>query len=182
MPTSVVFAHIAAGGVILLAGRKLFWVFIAVAGFFLGAEVAGDLLIGHPSWLIWVTAVFAGLAGALLAVLLQRVAFIVAGFYSGGYLAIVLVQSFGWPISDTVVSILGGIIGALFVAIAMDWAIIVISSLAGSTIIVTALELQSIKGLLIGGVLAGLGVIVQMAYLPKTSDSSASKNEKESVS
>jgi hypothetical protein len=44
------------------------------------------------------------------------VAFVIAGFYGGGYLAIVLVQLLGWPMSDTVVCIVGGIIGALFVA------------------------------------------------------------------
>lgn len=181
MPSSVIFVHVIAGAVILFGGRKLFWLFIAVAGFFFGAAVASDLLIGHSRWLIWATAVLAGLAGALLAVLLQRVAFIMAGFYGGGYLAIILVQSFGWPISETLVTVVGGIIGALFVALAVDWAIIVISSLAGSSIIVSALELQSIMGLFIGGVLAGLGIIIQTAYLRKTSNSAPSKKENGSV-
>ena len=171
MPSSVIFVHLIAGAVILFAGRKLFWLFIAVAGFFIGAAVASDLLIGYSRWLIWAMAVLAGLAGALFAVLLQRVAFVMAGFYGGGYLAIVMVQSFGWPISETLVTIVGGIIGALFVALAVDWAIIVISSLAGSSIIVSALELQSITNLFIGGVLAGLGIIVQTAYVRKISNS-----------
>lgn len=165
MPSYLVFAHIAAGAIILLMGKKLFWFFVMVAGFFLGMEVVGDLLVGYPGWVVWVSAAFAGLAGALLAVFFQRVAFVIAGLYSGGYLAIVLVHSLGWPISDTVVFIAGGLIGAIFAAVAMDWAIIVLSSLAGSSIIVAALGLQPISGLLAGGGLTGLGIIVQAAQL-----------------
>ena len=95
MAPALIFAHLAAGGAILLLGKRLFWLFIMVAGFFLGMEVVGDLLIGYPEWLVWICALFAGLAGALLAVLFQRLAFVIAGLYSGGYLAIVLVQSLG---------------------------------------------------------------------------------------
>ncbi len=165
MSPALVFAHIAAGGVILLLGKRLFWLFVMVAGFFLGMEVVGDLLTGYPQWLIWVFALLAGLAGALLAVFFQRVAFVIAGLYSGGYLAIVLVQSLGWPISDTMVFIAGGIIGAIFAALAMDWAIIVLSSLAGSSIIVAALGLQPLAGLLTGGGLTAVGIIAQGARL-----------------
>ena len=167
MSPALIVAHIAAGGIILLLGKRLFWLFVMVAGFFLGMEVVGDLFIGYPEWLVWIGALFAGLAGALLAVFFQRVAFVIAGLYSGGYLAIVLVQSMGWPISDTMVFIAGGIIGAIFAALAMDWAIIVLSSLAGSSIIVAALGLQPIPGLLAGGGLTGLGIIVQAAQLSR---------------
>ena len=136
-----------------------------VAGFFLGMEVVGDLLTGYPRLAGLGFRTLAGLAGALLAVFFQRVAFVIAGLYSGGYLAIVLVQSLGWPISDTVVFIAGGLIGAIFAALAMDWAIIVLSSLAGSSIIVAALGLQPISGLLTGGGLTAVGIIAQAARL-----------------
>ena len=165
MTTALVIAHLAIGGLILLTGRSLFWLFVMIAGFFFGAEVAGNLLTDYPRWIVWVSAALAGLTGALLAALLQRVAFIVAGFYGGGYVALLLVQSFGWSPTDTTVSIVGGIIGALFVAAAMDWAIIILSSLAGSGIIIAALGLQSTMTLLVGGTLTGIGILVQAAQL-----------------
>jgi hypothetical protein len=96
---------------LLLAGRRLFWLFVAITGFFVGAEVAGDLFANQSQWVVWVLAAGSGIIGALLAMLLQRIAFAVAGFYAGAYLAITLVQSFGWDMPDVTVSLAGGIIG-----------------------------------------------------------------------
>ena len=157
--------HITVGGILLLVGRRLFWLFVMIAGFLFGAALANDLLIEYPRWVVWITAALSGIIGALLAVFLQRLGFVIAGFYGGGYLAIILVQSFGWPISGTAVSIAGGFLGALFAAFALDWAIIVLSSLAGAGIIVAALELQPIMNLLAGAGLAGIGIVAQAAQL-----------------
>lgn len=158
------FANIAAGAALLLAGRRLFWFFVAITGFFVGAEVAGDLFANQPQWIVWVLAASAGIIGAVLAMLLQRVAFAVAGFYAGGYLAITLVQSFGWGMPDLAVSFVGGIIGAVLAAMVMDWAIIVLSSLVGSGLIVAAFGLQSLQGALLGAALAAVGIVMQAAF------------------
>ncbi len=40
------------GLAVLLLGRHLFWLFVAVAGFVLGVMVAPQLLPGQPGWLI----------------------------------------------------------------------------------------------------------------------------------
>ena len=162
-PASLIL-HLIAGGAVLLTGRKLFWLFIMIAGFFLGVEVAGNLLIDYPRWVVWGAAVIAGLIGAFLAVVLQRVAFVIGGFLAGGYVAVSLLQSLTWPISESVALIVGGFLGALFVAITMDWAIIILSALAGSGLIVSALGLKSTPGLLTGVALTILGIFVQAAY------------------
>ena len=41
-------------------GRKLFWLFVAIAGFYLGFEVARALAAEHPVWLLWTIAIGAG--------------------------------------------------------------------------------------------------------------------------
>ena len=164
------FISIAAGAALLLAGRRLFWLFVAITGFFVGAEVAGDLFANQPQWVVWGLAAGAGIIGAVLAMLLQRVAFAVAGFYAGGYLAITLVQSFGWGMPDVVVSLTGGIIGAVLAALVLDWAIIVLSSLVGSGLIVAALGHQSLQGALLGAVLAAVGIFVQATFTRKKLD------------
>ncbi len=158
------FVNIAAGVCLLLAGRRLFWFFVAITGFFVGAEVAGDLFANQSQWVVWVLAAGAGIIGAVLAMLLQRVAFAVAGFYAGGYLAITLLQSFGGGMPDVAVSLVGGIIGAVLAAMVMDWAIIVFSSLVGSSLIVAAFGLQSLQGALIGAALAAVGIFVQATF------------------
>jgi hypothetical protein len=165
-----IFASIAAGATLLLAGRRLFWLFVAITGFFVGAEVAGDLFASRPQWIVWVLAAGAGIIGAVLAMLLQRVAFAVAGFYAGGYVAIALVQSFGWGMPDVAVSLVGGIIGAVLAALVMDGAIIVLSSLVGSGLIVAALSLQSLQGALLGAAFAAVGIFVQVTFASKKRD------------
>ena len=172
------FISIAAGAALLLAGRRLFWLFVAIAGFFVGAEVAGELFANQPQWVVWILAAGAGIIGAVLAMLLQRVAFAVAGFYAGGYLAITLVQSFGWGMPDVAVSLAGGIIGAVVAAVVMDWAIIVFSSLVGSSLIVAAFGLQSLQGALIGAALAAVGIFVQATFTREKLDTpSQNRNE-----
>lgn len=74
------FANIAAGAALLLAGRRLFWLFVAITGFLVGAEVTGDMFVNQPRWVVWVLAAGASIIGAVLAMLLQRIAFAVAGF------------------------------------------------------------------------------------------------------
>ena len=166
----ILFANIAAALCLLLAGRRLFWLFVAITGFLVGAEVAGDLFVNQPRWVVWVLAAGAGIIGAVLAMLLQRVAFAVAGFYAGGYLTITLVQSFGWGMPDVVVSLTGGIIGAVLAALIMDWAIIVLSSLVGSGLIVGALGHQPLQGTLFGAVFAAVGIFVQATFTRKKLD------------
>ncbi len=75
------------GIVILLFGRKLFWLCVAAVGFAAGVEIAPHL-VHEPSPLLALTvAIVLGLIGALLALFLQKVAIAVLGF---------LVRSFFW--------------------------------------------------------------------------------------
>lgn len=164
MPSFILVADIIAGAVLLLAGRRLFWLFVAVTGFFVGAAVAGNLFLDQPQWVVWIVAAGAGIIGAVLAILLQRVAFAVAGFYAGAYLAITLVQSLDWGMPDMAVYLTGGLLGALLAAFVMDWAIIVLSSLVGSVLIVTPLNLQPFQGALLASVLAAVGILVQAKF------------------
>ncbi len=54
-----------------------------------------------------------------------------------------------------------GVIGAVLAALVMDWAIIVMSSLVGSGLIVVSLGLQSLQGVMLATALAAVGIIVQ---------------------
>ena len=152
---------IVAGAVLLLAGRKLFWLLIAISGFFVGVEVARDLLAEQPQWVIWAVAAAAGLVGAVVAMLFERVAFALAGFYASGYLALLVVQSLGLAAPDLFVFLVGGVIGAVIAALVMDTAIIVLSSLVGAAMIVATLSLAPLVEIAIAGALAAIGIVVQ---------------------
>src|SRR5882762_297547 len=82
------------GIVILLFGRKLFWLCVAAVGFLAGIELAPHL-ITEPSPLLQLTvAQVLGLLGALLAFLLQKIAIAVVGFLAGAKLAGAIAAAF----------------------------------------------------------------------------------------
>src|SRR5258707_6700681 len=78
------------GVVILLFGRRLFWLCVAAVGFAAGVEFAPHF-VHEPSTLVLLTvAILLGVIGALLALFLQKIAIAVAGFLAGGKIAIAL--------------------------------------------------------------------------------------------
>lgn len=150
-----------AGAVLLLLGRKLFWIFVAIAGFYLGFEVARSLAGEQPAWVLWTIAIGAGLIGAVLAMLLQRVGFALGGFYAGGYIALLAVERFAPGTIGVAAFVVGGVIGAVLAALLMDWAIIVLSSLVGAALVVPALGLQPLASAAVYAVLLAVGIVVQ---------------------
>src|SRR5688572_5040156 len=102
-----------AGIVLLLFGRRLFWVFVAVAGFAAGWHFASENLDIHPQSSLLLVAIVVGLIGALLAIFLQKAAVAVAGFFSGGYLALSLVMYLGEKSYGWIAFVVGGALGAV---------------------------------------------------------------------
>jgi hypothetical protein len=166
----MVFPNIVLGLILLVFGRKLFWIFVAIAGFLVGLEFTGLVLADQPRWIILSLSIAAGLLGALLAVVAQRVAFGLAGFYGGAYLALAAAQSMGAEGTRLLCFVLFGIIGAVVAVLIMDWAIIVLSSLVGAGAIVRALELRPTVGLIVFVALATAGCLVQAKFLERPAE------------
>ena len=119
----------------LLFGRRLFWVFVAVAGFLVGLALAG-LLISDQSQVIHVlVGIIVGLIGGLLAVYLTKPMAAVGGFLAWGGAALLL----SFPLRAKGRLAVGfhffvaGLIGALLVFFLFDWALIISSSISGAT-------------------------------------------------
>ena len=163
--------NIILGLILLVFGLKLFWLFVAIAGFLSGMLFGNLILPDQPRWICLLVAVGAGALGALLAVLAQRVAFAVAGFYGGAYLALLLAQSFGAGGGSILVLVFGGVIGAIIAILIMDWAIIVISSLVGAGAIVEALPLEQGVRIIVFMALVAAGILVQERLLPRSKTS-----------
>jgi hypothetical protein len=154
-------ANLIAGSVLLIAGRKLFWLFVAVAGFYVGFEVTRVVAVDRPEWLVWVAAVAAGLIGAIVAMLFQRVAFALGGLYAGGYLALLAAERFFPGAVGVGVFVIGGVLGAIAAALLMDWAIVVMSSMVGAALVVSSLGLGDLGSLLAYTGLMAIGIVVQ---------------------
>jgi hypothetical protein len=153
--------NLLAGAALLLVGRKLYWLFVAIAGFYVGIEVARALVLDQPQWMIWLIAAAAGIIGALVAMLFQRVAFAIGGFYAGGYLVLVAAERFLPGAAGVGAFLIGGVLGAVAAALLMDWAIIVLSCMVGAALVVSALGLGNLGSLLVYAGLMAAGIVFQ---------------------
>ena len=152
------------GGALLVAGRKLFWLFIGVLGFITGIQLTTNFING-PEWLTIIIGLIVGLIFAMLAVFLQTVAIWVAGFLSGGYVLSALAGMFGIEGYTWVIYIIGGIIGIALVSFLFDWAVITLSSFAGASLIVEAMFSNQESAQLIFIALFIIGIIIQGSLL-----------------
>jgi hypothetical protein len=159
--------NIVVGAALLLFGRRLYWLFVAGAGFVIGATLAAELLQNQPAWMQLLVAVAAGLVGLVLALLLQRVAVGIAGFVAGGYALASVVSAIAGLGTGTywVLFVVGGIAGAVLVTMFFVWALIILSSLMGAGLISEVVPVGQPWNLLIYLGLAALGVLVQAGLI-----------------
>jgi len=158
------------GVIILLFGRKLFWLCVAAVGFAAGVELAPHL-VQQPSPLLALTfALILGFVGALLALFLQKIAIAIVGFISGGKLALAVAAAFVGNAVEFywVIFIIGGIVGALLLLLLFDWALIFLSSMVGAYLILSAVKIPPTGTTILFVVLVIVGVLVQAGALRRS--------------
>jgi hypothetical protein len=152
-----------AGIVLLVAGRRLFWLFVGLVGFFAVYRWFAPYRLGPASGR-FLLAVLAGVVGILLAIFLQRVAIALAGFFAGGSFAVHLLglhlgQARGGAL---LVFLIAGVLAAILAVALFDLALVVLSSLAGADLIVEALHPRPVTAKLVLVVLVVVGIAIQM--------------------
>lgn len=165
MNLSVPIVSAAVGAVILLFGRKLFWLFVAAVGFAAGIEIAPQLMHEPTPMLALSCALIFGFVGALLALFLQKIAVAVGGFLAGGQLAVALASAFYEQAAGHhwLIFAVGGVIGAVLLLSLFNWALIVLSSIVGAHLIMSAMHLPA-SGFAIAFIaLTVVGVVAQSA-------------------
>jgi hypothetical protein len=164
------FLVIVLGLIMLIFGRKLFWLFVAIVGFLVGMEFIDLLLVDQSIWVKLLGGLGAGLLGALLAIFVQRVAFVLAGFFAGAYFALLLAHPLGIAGSSLILAVAGGVVGAIVAALLMDWAIIALSCLAGAAAIVSRLGLRDVNMAIVFLVLVIIGILVQAKLMEQSKE------------
>jgi hypothetical protein len=151
------------GLLLLLVGRRIFWIFVGGVGFFTGLNLAPTLIPEQSQLIIFLVAVTLAIVGAILAVLLQRVAVAVAGWFVGGILAVRLMSAFGWsdPGVLWIASIVGAIVSAIVVSLLFDWALIVLTTFSGALLICDSLTVSLTAKWILGIALVAIGIFVQ---------------------
>jgi hypothetical protein len=158
------------GAVILLFGRKLFWLCVAAVGFAAGVEVAPHL-VQQPSPLLALTfALVLGFIGALLAMFLQKIAIGIVGFLTGGKLATAFTAAFLVQHATyvAITFVIGGIVGSLLLLLLFDWALIVLSSVVGAYLIQSAVVLPQSGTAILFAALTLVGIIAQTMAMRRT--------------
>jgi len=160
--------YITLGIVLLMLGKKLFWLFAGSISFIIGYEYAGLFLEGFPQRNILIIALIMAIIGIVLAFAIQKVGAGIAGFFAGGYVALNIVAELGFLSGwlPWAIFVIGGIVGAVLMYMIFDWAVIVLSSLSGAFFIVTAMNFSMHLTKILFVVLACIGCLVQ-AYQMK---------------
>lgn len=157
------------GALLLLAGRRIFWLVVGVIGFFFGFDLASRVLGLDAEGLGLVIGVFAGILGILFALFLQKFAIGLAGFLIGGYLTLTLLQADPGSLSGTDLGafILGGVVCAFLAVWLFEIALILLSSVAGAALVTQGLGLEPGAEVLAFALLVVVGIAVQAGIGPK---------------
>jgi len=167
MPEIPIFIHILVGAGLLLAGRRLFWLFVGGAGFLAGFALAQEYLPQQSENMQLLLAVGLGLAGAALAYLAQKVALSIGGFLAGGFLGVTLVRDLlgtTEPVPEALF-LVAGVAGLILVHVVFDWALVLLSSVAGAYVISQLFAPSDTAHLVFVAVLSAVGVAVQKGWL-----------------
>lgn len=162
----ILYLRVLIGFGVLSLGRQLFWLFVGGIGFMAGIELANRVVASQSAAGTMIIALVCGFVGALLALLMQRLAVGAAGFFGGGIILLNLVRSLPLEInSELVPFLLGGILGAICTLFLFDWALIFLSVVTGAAFVVQSLNLGQPQTAITFGVLALFGAAVQSRQL-----------------
>jgi hypothetical protein len=170
LTTATPFAGLVAGALLLFFGRRLFWLFVAVVGFMAGWYFAASLWHNHSSAESqMLLALVGGLIGLVLALVVQKLAVAIAGFFVGFQ---VVASLLGWHpaalhATQLLVLVAAGVVAAILALMLFDFALILLSAVAGAGLIVdnVHLHLSADARLLALVLLAVVGAAVQAHLL-----------------
>lgn len=166
------------GGVILLFGRRLYWLCLGGFGFLCGMVLGGMFLDKLETWAVILIALVLGLIGMVAVLILQKITIVLAGAIGGGLLIVTVVQEFWPPASPEflwIYFIAGAFLGGLLVMSVFQWALILLSAGTGSAMIVRSLVLDSNYEALALLLIFIVGFVVQASSLKRHTRASSDK-------
>jgi hypothetical protein len=161
---------IVAGLLLLLAGRRFFWLAAALVAFLFAWNLVAALFGG--GWLALVIGVVAGVVFAWLATRFIKIVAYFLAFFAGAVGLPYLVGLFGINMSWLLLALIGGVLGLVLIAFAFDWGLILLTAWAGASAVSNGLQnwlsLGSSIATVIFLVLLVVGVVVQASQMRKT--------------
>lgn len=161
------------GAALLLWGRRLFWLLVAVSGFLAGWHFAGGLV---PERALLPVALVAGLIGAVLALALQKFAVVFTGLILGGFFvfqALEMLDARLQPAAAWLAAGVGAVLGAVLLVTLFNWALILLSSVLGAALLLRGAHFQRGVGAAAAVALVLLGIGVQSRFFARRADDPA---------
>ena len=154
---------------LLIFGRRLYWLFVGGAGFLTAVTLVNLVGINADLWIRLIIALAAGMLGVLLAIFLQKAAVSFAGFLAGGLIIHTFWSMVGLEMSVIawIVIVLGAVVGVILSVGLFDWALIILSSLSGALLLAHNIHVSTPFQLLIFVLLCGVGVGAQASMMKK---------------
>jgi hypothetical protein len=153
---------VALGALLLIAGRKFFWLFVGAVAFFAAMSVVPKLAEVTASRAFYIS-LGAGALAAAAGYFLSKAAVRIAGFVAGGFVLFTLWEEFAsrQPLPWWLPFLVGGILGAVLLSFLFEWALIILSSLTGAFLITQNFDVDANMqiGLLL--ILTAIGIAVQ---------------------
>jgi len=149
----------------------MFWLFIGCVGFVAGYNLAPEVLTQASSDTVLAIGLILGFIGMFLAFFLQRAAIAIGGFLAGCYITLAVFEIVSYDPTGLAILLiaLGGLFGVLMLFALFDVALVVLSSLAGASLMVDTLAPAAPYGSLLLVGLAVFGMLFQFRMLPQAS-------------
>jgi len=152
------------GGAILFLGRELTFLFAGGMTALLAIRFISFLPQGLPSWSDLAFVIGMGILAAGIAILNERVGYVISGFVAGGYI-LSEYYSPGTPGVPIIPFIVGSGFGAIAIGFFTEWAMIAVSSIIGAIYLTSLFVLGQTERTLVTAGLVIFGAIVQVLIM-----------------
>jgi hypothetical protein len=154
--------YVLPGLAVALAGRRLFWLAFALAGFLVGFRLAAEA-VTDPAWLATAAGIAAGIVAAVLAVFLEGFALAAAAFMAGVLLTVDLAAALGFGGHPQIwlAWIVGGTVALVLAMAILPWALAVVTAALGGLLVAEGLPWPPAMRLAVFAVVAGAGILIQ---------------------
>ncbi len=120
-----------------LFGRRLYWLFVALGGFAVGWGLASWVLGDVATWAWVLIGIGVGIVFALLSLRFTKLMVGIAGFFVFSSVTIEVARRLGVQVANGTAAywityLIGGVVGFFLILALFDWALIVLTSLAGA--------------------------------------------------
>ena len=121
------------GLLLLLAGRKLFWLAVGMLAFLLSWKLVS--LFAGDSWLVLglcllTSSIFAGLAVRFI-----RWSAYLFGLLGGAFAAPLILGAIGFQVNPFLAAAIGGVAGLVLVMVTLNWGLILLTAFTGASLI-----------------------------------------------